>query len=321
MWSRHLATGWRSIRSSGSRSGFCLTISCPTLPECAGCIAPRRPIRPGQQEPAGDPAPAVPGNRNLRPDPHGSLIDFFLSENIRLDEPAPWVLSPAWVSRILKRTAADNHRLLAMMDSVPPRRCVLIRVGGSVWPMPTRWSRPPASSTCREQAEVAASIHRGGRNPRSRPAASCPERDRADALIPAAYRPMARQASIVTPLKRPAGRGTTASGVWWRGLTGTFAPQPLVREWVAAPQLLIYVCHCGDTGKGAERWRNRWPWPGLRPTARARVCGRRINRARAPSQRRYCSGRARANGRPRSAPARMRGRPGPRAPRAAGRAG
>ena len=52
------------------------------------------------------------GNPKLRPGPHGSLIDFVLSENLKTSEPAPWVLDRAWIRRILQETKAENHRLL-----------------------------------------------------------------------------------------------------------------------------------------------------------------------------------------------------------------
>jgi hypothetical protein len=117
MWSRHLA-GWQKIAQVRR-----LTVR--LLPEdivsdfYLNVLDAPAPAAPSASVNKSLPATVLrlfQGNPKLRPGPHGSLIDFVLSENLKSAEPAPWVLNSAWISRILEETRAENRRLLTMMD-------------------------------------------------------------------------------------------------------------------------------------------------------------------------------------------------------------
>lgn len=57
-------------------------------------------------------------NRDLRPHPHSSSIDFVLSRLLSLSESAsPWVLKPEMVKRLLDFFQKDNELLLSVLSS------------------------------------------------------------------------------------------------------------------------------------------------------------------------------------------------------------
>lgn len=68
--------------------------------------------------------PSLPGTilrlfqrqRQLRPGPHDSKIEFVLNRHLKLQGETPWVLDQAWIRRILSATEQDNHQLLGFLD-------------------------------------------------------------------------------------------------------------------------------------------------------------------------------------------------------------
>ena len=123
------------------------------------------------------------GNPKLRPGPHGSLIDFVLSENLKSAEPAPWVLNPAWISRILEETQGGKpspaHHDGSRHRQGDARRS---RVGGMPRPMPRRKPSPRVLCPCPRASWKPCASTSSGRS-RTWPARSGPSPGRKEAGV------------------------------------------------------------------------------------------------------------------------------------------